>query len=115
MPALELRRIVHRSDPALRSSSSGPVARILAQATGLLDMPRAGTAIPLLPLKPGLVEFERAAVLGYGAHDGIRRAVGDVRLDLQCHRHRCPDEPHQVGDHLVGDAAGIVHHSSASG
>ena len=62
----------------------------------------------LLLLEPLARELQRPAVLGDRPHDVIRRAGGDLGLDLERHRHLRADQAGQMRDHLVGDAAGVA-------
>ena len=62
----------------------------------------------LLAFEAVAVELQRTAVLGYGTHDVIGRAVGNLGIDLQGHRHVRPHESGQMGDYLVGDPARVA-------
>ena len=62
----------------------------------------------LLALEAVTVELQRAAVLGHRADYVLRRAGGNVGVDLQRHRHVYPHEAGQMGDHLVGDPARVA-------
>ena len=53
-------------------------------------------------------EVERAAVLGDGAHDLIGSAVRDLGFYLQRDGDVGTDEPGEMGDHFVGDLAGVA-------
>ena len=64
--------------------------------------------LPLLALEPVARELERAAVLRDRTDDMLRDPSGDIRVDLQRHPHRGPDEPDEVRDDLVGDLAGVT-------
>src|SRR6266571_7979817 len=64
--------------------------------------------IALLALEPMAREFERAAVLRDRTDDIVRDPSGDLRVDLQRHPHRGPDEPDKVRDDLVSDLACIT-------
>ena len=59
-------------------------------------------------------ELQRAAVFGHRAHHVIRGAGGNVSLDFQSDLHVGPDQPDQVRDNLVGDAAGVAADAPAS-
>src|SRR5262245_35887098 len=63
---------------------------------------------PLLALESVARELERAAVLRDRTDDIVRDTSGDLRVDLQRHPHRRPDEPDQVRDDLVRDLACVT-------
>ena len=62
----------------------------------------------VLLLKPGLVKFQRPAVLGDGAHHVFGRAVGNVGADLDGDPHVCPDQTCQVLHDGIGDLFGAA-------
>ena len=59
---------------------------------------------------PWLVKLQGAAVLGNRAHDVLRRPLRDLGIYLQDDPYLCPDEAGEMGDHLVGDLAGVPAH-----
>ena len=61
-----------------------------------------------LPLESLAVELQRAAILGHGPDELIRCAVRKPRLDLNRHCDLGAHLTGQMGDHLVGDAAGVA-------
>lgn len=62
----------------------------------------------LLVLEPLALELQRLPVLGHDAHHVLGHAVRDLRLDLEGDADAGADEPREMGDDLLGDAAGVT-------
>lgn len=79
-------------------------ARVEARSPG----PRQSTSRwwCLLLLEPLRRELEHPTILGNGPHDVVRRPRGELRLHLE--RHLGPDQPTEMGDDLIGDAAAAL-------
>jgi hypothetical protein len=53
-------------------------------------------------------EPQRPAVLGHDSDDVVRHASRHLGLYLEHDLHVCSDQACQVGDHLLGDSAGVA-------
>ena len=86
---------------AVRAGRAGSaVRRRMTQPHAAGTRPAAPAPESYSRSKPWAVELQGTAVLGHRSHDVVGRAIGNLGVDLQGHRHVGPDESGQMRDHL---------------
>ncbi len=121
-PAAALRCPEGRGPPGRSPGAGNPAPRSVSDRNSALKADQSPTAggepghdgdtdrgrkHPLLSLEAMARELQRPTILGHGAHDLVRDALGYHGLDLHRDAHLGSAKARQVGDDFLGDLARV--------